>query len=219
MVTMSPDARTTAVPPGAIRTYVTCRRTWRLEAFEPIDPGAGTIDRRRTCNECLNAVDALLTGGEQNIAAISRATGVTEKFVRERRRHLGIPARGYRRLDDIDQLTELTLVEGLSAREIASLMDVEAHTVRRRQLQHGLRVRKSRVPLSDETLARAKQMLMDDEMSYAEAARSLGVDTQTLRRHFPGHGWTRQARSQMAGILKDPQLRALHQQFLGAGRT
>jgi len=216
VVDMSPHARTDTVPPGATRTCISCKRTRTLDAFALIDPGAGTIDRRRVCTVCLTAVDELLRSGNTNLTDISRRTGVSTPTIRQRRDELGVTGRGYRRLNDIDALTELTLANHDPA-VIADQLNVEVHTVRRRQVDLGLREPDARFRRTDDSvLARAEQMLREERASYSETARTVGVDVDTLRRHFPGLGWTADDFATMASILSTPELRRLHVELFGA---
>lgn len=207
---MSPQSCTDAVRPGAARTCTACHRMRALDQFERIDPGQGTIDRRRICTPCLQSVDDLLRSGATNISDIHRRTGVSAKVIRARRDLLETTPRPYRRLNDIDALTELTLARKTPA-EIAAALNVADHTVRRHQLRLGLRDTDSaRARVPDEVLVRAGDLLRDEGLSYREVARTVHVDVDTLRRHFPGHGWTSEDRSVMASIVADPDLRRLH---------
>lgn len=191
---------------------------WPLERFEQIDPGHGTIDRRRTCTPCVTAVDDQLRAGQTNLSAIAREIGVSIGLVRERRDLLGVKPRTYRRLDDIDMLTELTLARTPVA-DIATQLDVEPHTVRRQQRKLGLRESSTRQPIDGAILARAEQMLREDSASYPEVARTLGISADALRRHFPGYSWTDEDRSTMASILQTPDLKRLHEAFFGGTTT
>jgi hypothetical protein len=214
VVNVSPEARTIAPPPGASRTCASCKKLRPLADFELIDPGKGTIDRRRICTPCITRVDEMLRAGERNVSAISRQTGVSHGTIRERRDELGLGGRAYRRLDDIDALTELTLAN-MEPDVIADHLNVEVHTVRRYQRKLGLREAASRRALTSEELERADWMLRVDRASYPETARTLGVDPSVLRLRFPGFEWTRADRSTMTSILQTPELRRMHHEIIG----
>lgn len=215
MVAVSPQSRTIVVPPGAVRTCITCKLTRPLEQFAIIHPGAGTIDRRRLCAPCIERVDGMLDAGERNISAIQRATGVSAATIRARRDELGLEGRQYRRLSDIDALTELTLADHDTS-AIAARLNVEEHTVRRHQVDLGLREAETKFgPVSDEQLARAGRMLREERASYRETARTVRADVDTLRRHFPGLGFTAEDKSTIASVLATPDLRRLHEEFFG----
>lgn len=214
MVNVSPDARTITPPPGAVRTCTSCKHLRSLGDFALIDPGKGTIDRRRICTPCIERVDGLLQAGERNISAINRQTGVSPETIRQRRDELGVERPSHRRLDDIDALVELTLADTPVA-DIAAQLGVEDYTVRRRQVALGLRESTPRAPISAERLARAERMLREDQASYLETARTVSVDVDTLRRRFPGLGWTSDDRASMAAVLAKPDLKRLHEEFFG----
>lgn len=46
-------------------------------------------------------------------------------------------------------------------------------------------------PPSQERLAQAAELLRDGASQH-EVARTTGISTKTLRKHFPGQGWTHQ---------------------------
>lgn len=203
------------VPPGALRACLACRATRRLADFAPIDPGAGTIDRRRVCTPCIERVDAMLTVTDKpNVSAISREAGVSTKLVRQRREALGLPGAGHRHLADVERLTELSLAPDTTTAEIAIALNVEEYTVRRHQVALGLREPETKHRRADpDALVHAERLLRDDRASYQEAARTVGVGIDTIARHFPGLGWTGEDRATMASLLKNPDLRKLHLEF------
>ncbi|WP_433673800.1 hypothetical protein [Microbacterium gorillae] len=211
---MSTVTRSTDITAETTRSCASCKTLRPIEEFEAIDPGHGTIDRRRICTPCINRVDELLVAGERNISAIARETGVSTPTIRGRRDALGIGRPAYRRLDDIDALTEMTLAN-TSMEEIASRLNVEVHTVRRYQQVLGLREKVTDRRVPEEVLMRAERMLREERTSYLETARTLGVDVDTLRRHFPGLGWTSEDRSTMASVLGHPDLKRLHLEIFG----
>lgn len=211
---VSTVTRSTGLTAETTRSCASCKEHRPLDEFEAIDPGQGTIDRRRICTPCINRVDELFLAGERNVSAIARETGVSAPTIRGRRDALGISKPAYRRLDDIDALTEMTLANA-SMEQIASRLNVEVHTVRRYQQVLGLRERVTDRGVPEEVLMRAERMLREERTSYLETARTLGVDVDTLRRHFPGLGWTSEDRSTMASVLAHPDLKRLHLEIFG----
>lgn len=55
--------------------------------------------------------------------------------------------------------------------------------------------------LSTEQLARIEEKL-DDGWSMAEIHRTLGHDPETIARHFPGKGWTREQMNEFNATLR-----------------
>lgn len=92
----------------------------------------------------------------------------------------------------IEQFLELE-GKGWTAARIADELGVSARTVYRLRRRYGFaRTDTGRhAPLSPERLAVASEMIADG-CSHCEVARSLGMQTATLRRHFPGTGWSKQ---------------------------
>ncbi len=211
MVSVTTEASTA---PGRYRRCTACKLTRLLDQFDQIAQPSGTIDRRRLCRHCIAAVDAAVRDPLTTNAQIIRRFHVSGDIVRERRDLLGAPGRTYRRLTDVDRLTELTLAGQLDTAAIAAELGVEVHTVRRTQITLGLRETQTQFgPVSDETLEKARRLIVDEKVSYLEAGRTLDVDVSTLRRHFPGHGWQNADRSLMAQVLHSKPLRELHQEL------
>lgn len=97
----------------------------------------------------------------------------------------------YYRLDPeiADRVVELTR-QGHTARQISERLHISQRTVNRLRMKRGIG-RPSLPTMTSEMVARAATML-DDGASYAEVARTLGVDLSSIKRRFPGRGWTRQ---------------------------
>lgn len=51
-------------------------------------------------------------------------------------------------------------------------------------------------PVTPALVARMRQLLADGA-SYAETARTVGVDASTVRRYLPGYGWSAQQAGQL----------------------
>lgn len=203
------------------RRCMACSREMSIEEFAPLEQKPGsTIDRRRVCKRCIGAVDEKLRAadGPANVSAIARAASVSPTLVRERREALGLPAKGYKRLDDIDALVEMTLAQK-PITEISRALGVSTTTVARHQAPLGIREPRGRrrKPLLDSELERMRQMLDDEEVSYPEVARTFGVDVSTVRRHFPGRRWSSESRGAFAAITLamslDNRMRALHEEI------
>lgn len=76
--------------------------------------------------------------------------------------------------------------QGWTIPRLAAHFEVNAATVSRIRRELG---RTRPVQADPAALARAAELL-DDGASYKEARRTTGLDLETLRRHFPGRGWT-----------------------------
>ena len=88
-----------------------------------------------------------------------------------------------------EQIWLMTTKRELSAREIAEELGVSERTVTRRRARLGISDGGARVALTPEQKALAKEML-EDGASYAEVGRTVGRHASTVKKHFPGYGWT-----------------------------
>lgn len=105
------------------------------------------------------------------------------------------------------ELIERLHNEGLSAPEIAHRVGCSDRTVTRWRRANGLTKLTSPnagKPISPERLEAARRML-DDGASYADVQTTLGIQQDTVRRHFPGRAWSPQ---QVAQYLV--MVRAMH---------
>lgn len=94
---------------------------------------------------------------------------------------------------------------GKTANEIAQALGVTTRTVERYRARLGVSVPSPRSAwrVSPEWKARV-EALLEDGTSLAEAARTVGCNDVTMRRHFPGRGWTKE----QAGEFGNTALRA-----------
>lgn len=79
--------------------------------------------------------------------------------------------------------------EGRSAREISLALGVSARTVTRWRRATGRSHGTATAPTPPMLLRLAHDMLLDGA-SRAEAARSVGISVDVLKRHFPELSWT-----------------------------
>ena len=83
------------------------------------------------------------------------------------------------------------LDEGQQAKELAKILDISEKTVRNWRTKpkpvwiHG-KLQVPQVKLDE------AEGLLDDGASYYEAARTVGIRSETLRQHFPGRGWSQE---------------------------
>lgn len=97
------------------------------------------------------------------------------------------------------RVAELTR-QGRSASDVAAILGITERTVQRDRAAKGIAQPASR-PLTATQLDRARQLLADGA-PYKEVARTIGSDTTTLAKHFPGQGWTRQQVSEWTAMLR-----------------
>jgi DNA-binding NarL/FixJ family response regulator len=90
----------------------------------------------------------------------------------------------------IEQFLELE-GKGWTASRIADVLGVSTRTVYRLRRKHGFARTEpaTHYPVTGERLAAASRMISEG-VSHCEIARTLGMQTATLRRHFPGTGWS-----------------------------
>lgn len=89
---------------------------------------------------------------------------------------------------------------GLTNKQIAAELEIAERTVSRRRAALGASGAVNE-PYSAETLARVEQLL-GEGWSLLEIARTENLDYRTLRRKFPGRGWTRQQIVTQSVILR-----------------
>lgn len=91
---------------------------------------------------------------------------------------------------------------GRSAAQMAAALGVTKRTVERwRQRNHLSQPWHGVVAVPAEVLERAR-LLLEDGASCAEAARSVGVDWKTLRRHFPDMKWSTAESISFASLIR-----------------
>jgi hypothetical protein len=97
------------------------------------------------------------------------------------------------------RVIELTR-QGHSASAIAAFTGITKRSVTRIRSDMGVAQPPSGLPLTDDEMRRAAELL-DDGCSYGETARTLGRNCETIRRHFPGRGWTRAECAEIASAF------------------
>lgn len=108
---------------------------------------------------------------------------------------------GTRRFD----YAEIVRLSGLmSAAEVAARVGCVKRTVER--ARHELKVCgpapvNSGVPVSEERLAKAREMFADGA-SVSEVCRSLRMSEKTVRKYFPGAGWDRVTSARFARSVR-----------------
>lgn len=91
---------------------------------------------------------------------------------------------------------------GLSATQIAERFGVTERTVVRWRAQTGRR-KQTASPRRPASIRAAAERLLDDGCSFAEVARTVGVDRTTLHRWFPGRqAWTPIQAGQFAAMVR-----------------
>ncbi|OBF68447.1 hypothetical protein [Mycolicibacterium fortuitum] len=101
--------------------------------------------------------------------------------------------------EDVDRIVNYTHA-GKSISWIAKRIGCSERTVERVREKQG--ITKPRVPaLTPEQVSRAESLL-DDGVSYAEAARTIGCTPRALNARFPGRGWSGRQRGQHVATLK-----------------
>ena len=93
-----------------------------------------------------------------------------------------------RRAVERDELIARLTREGHKTRDIAHRLGITERTVSRSRIRSGC-AKPAQIPMSEDEISRAKQML-DDGASYAEVARTLGRYVTTFYKKFPGQGWS-----------------------------
>lgn len=104
---------------------------------------------------------------------------------------------------DCQEVARLTRA-GVTAPKIAERLGCTTRTVQRARARLGISQPVSPTagrPISAERLERVRRMV-EDGASHAEITRTLGVNQETLRRHFPGTQWSPQQSSEMAAAVR-----------------
>jgi IS30 family transposase len=96
------------------------------------------------------------------------------------------------------RVVELTRA-GHSATQIADILSITKRTVTRIRSDEGVAQAAAAEPLTADEITRAAALL-DDGCSYYEVGRTLGRHDTTIRKHFPGRGWTRTQCGQLTAL-------------------
>lgn len=91
---------------------------------------------------------------------------------------------------DEDLLLRERTQNKLSYRQLAERFNITTKTVQRVLAKHGLTTPRPEAGFRVDDAWKAEvEKLLDEEVPYIEIARTMGCNTETLRRHFPGRGW------------------------------
>lgn len=103
---------------------------------------------------------------------------------------------------DYESIAELHRL-GYSATQIAARAGCSTRTVVRWRRSQGLTTlpENASVPASQERLDAARRML-EDGVSHKDISRTLRMNPETLRRHFPGTAWTTQQSGRLAQMVR-----------------
>lgn len=104
------------------------------------------------------------------------------------------------RIDEVRRLTRA----GLTAQQIADRVGCSKRQVGRDRRTLGIAPPWQQ--LTDEQVQRAEELL-DDGASNLEVARTIGCDERTIRRRFPGRGWTKQQAAEHSALLSGRRYR------------
>lgn len=93
-----------------------------------------------------------------------------------------------------DEIRELVLERGLSDRELGELLGIKPESAARRRHRAGVIRGAAGVDRGRKTPEQIARMgeLLDEGLSYAAVGEVLGVDKETVARHYPGRGWSRE---------------------------
>lgn len=136
-------------------------------------------------------------------AQIAEAAGVSRSTVRFAWRAAGVKHDRipFRRPPLVsDQRVVALSLQGLSVAEVARLTGFHRRTIERARARAGI-AGPTPASMGPEEIERAEQMLADGA-SYREVARTIGVCWTTVRRHFPGRGWTPQQAAEYRTALR-----------------
>lgn len=130
---------------------------------------------------------------EQRLTSERIATGLgvhpaTIGRVRARR---GISGHGRPDRIDVERVVLLTQA-GWSIPRIAEEMGICEKSVSRGRREAGISLPGRCSPALDEQQRATAERLLDDGASYSDVARTIGCDRETVRRNWPGRGWSRQ---------------------------
>ena len=98
---------------------------------------------------------------------------------------------------DRAELTRLT-ADGWTVAQLAEHFDAHPTSISKLRTSLGISPKPAMTP---ERRARISQMLADG-WAYREIQRTEGADMETLRKHFPGQGWTPQQSTQHRTALR-----------------
>lgn len=105
-------------------------------------------------------------------------------------------------LDKLDEAHAL-LNQGISRAEVSNNTGIGYEVLRRLwpelRLEHGVWKRSSKYTVVDDSskkLLSEIEAMLDDGASYREVMRTLPIHYRTLRKYFPGRGWTPQQAGQ-----------------------
>jgi len=135
----------------------------------------------------------LLQGESYRQASIKSGVG-QEKLRRE------FPGLGKKRKHSASALTtaHMYLQTGVSYRRASALTGVPDATLRNKFPGYGVQQR----IITDE-MKEGMEAMLDDGASYAEVGRSYGVSWNSVRRYFPGRGWSPQEKGEYAQMLHE----------------
>lgn len=130
---------------------------------------------------------------EQRLTSERIATGLgvhpaTIGRVRARR---GMSGRGRPDRIDVERVVLLTRA-GWSIPRIAAEMGICEKSVSRGRRQGGISQPGRCCPPLDDRERAIAERLLEDGASYSDVARTIGCDRETVRRNWPGRGWSRQ---------------------------
>lgn len=129
---------------------------------------------------------------------IGRRLGVSKRSAQRIREHLGLPP-NYRFKHD-RATVEKMYREGATDEQIAQFMDATPGTVYR--IRRELRLVNPPAPAIPEDRKLEIITMLEDGASYNEVARTTRLCQTSIRRHFPGMGWTRQQVNENAYIRR-----------------
>ena len=116
---------------------------------------------------------------------------------------------------DRAELTRLT-ADGLTLNQLAEHFDAHPTSISRLRTRLGISPKPTMTPERKATI----QAMFDDGWPAKEISRTEGADMETLRKHFPGQGWTpRQAQEHTSAIR--PIFRKIRraERFAAMGRS
>jgi hypothetical protein len=107
---------------------------------------------------------------------------------------------------DRDEFTRLN-AEGWTIPRLAAHFNISTTYVSRLRTRLGI-IPPTRTDLTPERLARIEAML-DDGMPFNEIHRTEGANPETLKKYFPGRGWTIEQSNEYRAAIRQlaPQIR------------
>lgn len=96
----------------------------------------------------------------------------------------------YNRAYDVDRLLGLH-AEGVPQRVIAETLGISVRTVQRTLQATGAKAAQAYHPPLSEVQHEEIRERLADGWSFMEISRTMGIAKRTLRRHYPGQGWTK----------------------------